>query len=75
LLLKIVILSLVQVAQAVILATQEAEFRRIEVRSQPRQIVCEILSPKKRYIFSPLFGGGFACLGFFLLSVLLSFFT
>jgi hypothetical protein len=25
----------------VILATQEAEIRRIEVRSQPRQMVCE----------------------------------
>jgi hypothetical protein len=31
----------------VILATQEAEIRRIEVRSQPRQIVQEILSQKK----------------------------
>jgi hypothetical protein len=30
----------------VILATQEAEIRRIEVRSQPVQIVCEILSRK-----------------------------
>jgi hypothetical protein len=28
----------------VILATQGAEIRRIEVRSQPRQIVCETLS-------------------------------
>jgi hypothetical protein len=31
----------------VILATQEAEVRRIEVRSQPRQIVCETLSCQK----------------------------
>jgi hypothetical protein len=30
----------------VILATQEAEIRRIAVQSQPRQIVCETLSPK-----------------------------
>jgi hypothetical protein len=30
----------------VILATQEAEIRRIEVQSQPRQIVCETLSQK-----------------------------
>jgi hypothetical protein len=30
----------------VILATQETEIRRIEVRSQPRQIVGEILSQK-----------------------------
>jgi hypothetical protein len=30
----------------VILATQEAEIRRIMVRSQPGQIVCEILSQK-----------------------------
>jgi hypothetical protein len=30
----------------VILATQEAEIRRIEVRSQPGQIVCETLSQK-----------------------------
>jgi hypothetical protein len=28
----------------VILVTQEAETRRIMVQSQPRQIVCEILS-------------------------------
>jgi hypothetical protein len=28
----------------IILATQEAELRRIEVPSQPRQIVSEILS-------------------------------
>jgi hypothetical protein len=31
----------------VILATQEAEIRRIEVQSQPRQIVQETLSRKK----------------------------
>jgi hypothetical protein len=31
----------------VILATQEAEIRRIMVRSQPRQIVCKPLSGKK----------------------------
>jgi hypothetical protein len=30
----------------VILATQEAEIRRIMIRSQPRQIVCETLSQK-----------------------------
>jgi hypothetical protein len=30
----------------VILATQEAEIRRIVVQSQPRQIVCENLSQK-----------------------------
>jgi hypothetical protein len=29
-----------------ILATQDAEIRRIVVRSQPKQIVHEILSPK-----------------------------
>jgi hypothetical protein len=28
-------------------ATQEAEIRRIVVRSQPRQIVCKTLSEKK----------------------------
>jgi hypothetical protein len=33
---------------SVILATQEAEIRRIEVQSQPRQIVCETLSKKKK---------------------------
>jgi hypothetical protein len=32
---------------SVILATQEAEIRRIAVRSQPRQIVHETLSQKK----------------------------
>jgi hypothetical protein len=31
----------------VILATQEAEIRRIMVGSKPEQIVLEILSPKK----------------------------
>jgi hypothetical protein len=30
----------------IILATQEAEIRRIEVQNQPRQIVCETLSQK-----------------------------
>jgi hypothetical protein len=30
----------------IILTTQEAEIRRIEVQSQPRQIVCETLSQK-----------------------------
>jgi hypothetical protein len=32
----------------VILATQEAEIRRISVQSQPRQTVCETLSQKKK---------------------------
>jgi hypothetical protein len=32
----------------IILATQEAEIRRIEVLGQPRQIVCETLSQKKK---------------------------
>jgi hypothetical protein len=32
----------------VILATQEAEIRRIMVQSQPRQIECETLSQKKK---------------------------
>jgi hypothetical protein len=31
---------------SLILATQEADIRRIAVRSQPRQIVCETLSQK-----------------------------
>jgi hypothetical protein len=31
----------------VILATQKVEIRRIEMQSQPRQIVCETLSGKK----------------------------
>jgi hypothetical protein len=31
----------------VILATQQAEIRRTKFQSQPRQIVHEILSPKK----------------------------
>jgi hypothetical protein len=35
-------------AHAVILATQEAEIRRIGVQSQPGQIVCETLSQKKK---------------------------
>jgi hypothetical protein len=30
----------------VILSTQEAEIRRIAVRSQPKQIVCKTLSQK-----------------------------
>jgi hypothetical protein len=34
------------VATPVILATWEAEIRNIMVHSQPRQIVCEILSQK-----------------------------
>jgi hypothetical protein len=33
----------------VILATEEAEIRRIMVRSQPGQIVCETLSRKKPF--------------------------
>jgi hypothetical protein len=32
----------------VILATQEAELRKIVAESKPRQIVCEILSQKKK---------------------------
>jgi hypothetical protein len=32
----------------VILATREAEIRRIEVRSQPRQIVFKTLSPTQK---------------------------
>jgi hypothetical protein len=32
----------------VILATQEAEIRRITVQSQPAQIVCENLSQKRK---------------------------
>jgi hypothetical protein len=32
---------------SIILASQETEIRRTEVRSQPRQIVCETLSQKK----------------------------
>jgi hypothetical protein len=35
-------------ATPVILATQKAEIRRITVRSQPRQIVHETLSQKKK---------------------------
>jgi hypothetical protein len=34
----------VLVLTPVILATQEAEIRRIKVQSQPRKIVCETLS-------------------------------
>jgi hypothetical protein len=34
---------------SVILATQEAEIRRIMVQSQPRQIVSETLSQKKTH--------------------------
>jgi hypothetical protein len=34
------------VAQPVILATQEAKIRRIDVCSQPGQVVCETLSQK-----------------------------
>jgi hypothetical protein len=33
----------------IILATQEAEIRKIIVRRQPEQIVCEILSQKKNH--------------------------
>jgi hypothetical protein len=32
----------------VILATQEEELRRMAVQSQPKQIVCETLSQKKK---------------------------
>jgi hypothetical protein len=32
----------------IILATQKAEIRKIEVQRQPRQIVCETLSQKKK---------------------------
>jgi hypothetical protein len=32
----------------IILATQEAEIRRIAVQSQPEQIVCKTLSWKKK---------------------------
>jgi hypothetical protein len=34
---------------SIILATQEAEIRRMVVQSQPRQIVLETLSQKKTY--------------------------
>jgi hypothetical protein len=34
----------------VILATQEAEIRRIMVQSQPRQIIYETLSQKKGWV-------------------------
>jgi hypothetical protein len=43
---QIVLGSRTLVAHAVIAATQEAEIRRIMVRSQPRQIVCETLPCK-----------------------------
>jgi hypothetical protein len=36
------------VAHTVILATQEAEIRKITVQSQPRQIVCKALSREKK---------------------------
>jgi hypothetical protein len=39
-------LSRVLVLTPIILATQEAEIRRITVQNQPRQIVHETLSPK-----------------------------
>jgi hypothetical protein len=41
--------SQVLVLTSVIPSTQEAEIRRIEVRRQPEQIVCETLSGKKAY--------------------------
>jgi hypothetical protein len=37
----------VLVAQPIILATQEAEIRKIKDGNQPGQIVCETLSQKK----------------------------
>jgi hypothetical protein len=37
----------VLVVISVVLATQEAEMRRIKVRSQPRQIVLDTLARKK----------------------------
>jgi hypothetical protein len=46
---------------AVILATQEAEIRRISVRSQPRQIVFETLCQKtlhKNRVDGGVQGGG-----------------
>jgi hypothetical protein len=43
----------------VILATQEAEIRRTAVQSQPRQIVCKILSQKSTSQKSA--GGGSRC--------------
>jgi hypothetical protein len=43
---KKLILARCQWLKPVILATQEAEIRRIAVQSQPRQIVLEILSQK-----------------------------
>jgi hypothetical protein len=44
----------------VILATQEAEIRRIAVRGQPRQIVFEILSRKKTHPPKKADAGGVA---------------
>jgi hypothetical protein len=41
----------------VILATQEAEIRRIGVQSQPRQIVHETLSQKKKKVIKKCGGG------------------
>jgi hypothetical protein len=46
---KISILSRMLVAHPVILGTQEAEIRRIEVQSQPRQIVLVALSQKTHH--------------------------
>jgi murein endopeptidase len=42
-------MSRIKNKRTVILATQEAEVRRIMVRSQHKQIVCETLSPTKKY--------------------------
>jgi hypothetical protein len=39
-----------QLLTSVILATQEAEIRRIMVQSQPGQIVCKTISQKKKKI-------------------------
>jgi hypothetical protein len=41
-----------QVLTPVILATQETEIRRIMVQNQPRQLVCETLSQKKKKPFT-----------------------
>jgi hypothetical protein len=40
----------------IILAIQEAEIRRIAVQSQPRKIVCETLSQKKKITKKRLVG-------------------
>jgi hypothetical protein len=40
--------SLIWYLTPLILATQEAEISRIEVKSHPREIVCETLSQKKK---------------------------